>query len=82
MKVILIIGIQILIFPLYCGLLLDVALLPLFENTTIKSRFLFTHNFPLTSLFAHWFVGTGYMCYFALFVSMCRKIMRKGVLCK
>ncbi|EHA47160.1 hypothetical protein MGG_17646 [Pyricularia oryzae 70-15] len=37
MKVILIIGIQILIFPLYCGLLLDVALLPLFENTTIKS---------------------------------------------
>ncbi|KAK8124286.1 E3 ubiquitin-protein ligase MARCH6 [Apiospora kogelbergensis] len=35
---------------------------------------------PLTSIFVHWFVGTGYMFHFALFVSMCRKIMRKGVL--
>ncbi|OIW32871.1 hypothetical protein CONLIGDRAFT_154898 [Coniochaeta ligniaria NRRL 30616] len=80
MKVILIIGIEMLVFPLYCGLLLDVALLPLFENTTVKSRLLFTYNYPLTSIFVHWFVGTGYMFHFALFVSMCRKIMRKGVL--
>ncbi|KAH8898403.1 hypothetical protein GQ53DRAFT_711715 [Thozetella sp. PMI_491] len=80
MKVILIIGIEMLIFPLYCGLLLDIALLPLFESTTIKSRFLFSVNYPLTSIFVHWFVGTGYMFHFALFVSMCRKIMRKGVL--
>lgn len=82
MKVILIIGIEMLIFPLYCGLLLDVALLPLFEDTTILSRVMFTVNYPLTSIFVHWFVGTGYMFHFALFVSMCRKIMRKGVLCK
>lgn len=82
MKVILIIGIEMLIFPLYCGLLLDVALLPLFEDTTIMSRVMFTINYPLTSIFVHWFVGTGYMFHFALFVSMCRKIMRKGVLCK
>lgn len=82
MKVILIIGIEMLIFPLYCGLLLDVALLPLFEDTTIMSRVMFTVNYPLTSIFVHWFVGTGYMFHFALFVSMCRKIMRKGVLCK
>ncbi|TID01758.1 ERAD-associated E3 ubiquitin-protein ligase doa10 [Colletotrichum higginsianum] len=80
MKVILIISIEMLIFPLYCGLLLDVALLPLFEATTLKSRLAFTVNFPLTSIFVHWFVGTGYMFHFALFVSMCRKIMRKGVL--
>ncbi|EQK99509.1 E3 ubiquitin-protein ligase MARCH6 [Ophiocordyceps sinensis CO18] len=80
MKVILIISIEMLVFPLYCGLLLDAALLPLFENTTIKSRLLFTYNFPLTSIFVHWFVGTGYMFHFALFVSMCRKIMRAGVL--
>ncbi len=80
MKVILIIGIEMLVFPLYCGLLLDIALLPLFENTTLKSRLLFSINYPLTSIFVHWFVGTGYMFHFALFVSMCRKIMRKGVL--
>ncbi|KAI0202884.1 hypothetical protein F4808DRAFT_458590 [Astrocystis sublimbata] len=80
MKVILIISIEMLVFPLYCGLLLDVALLPLFEQTTLKSRFLFAYNYPLTSIFVHWFIGTGYMFHFALFVSMCRKIMRKGVL--
>ncbi|KAK7949449.1 hypothetical protein PG988_016088 [Apiospora saccharicola] len=80
MKVILIISIEMLIFPLYCGLLLDFALLPLFEAASFKSRLLFTYNFPLTSIFVHWFVGTGYMFHFALFVSMCRKIMRKGVL--
>jgi E3 ubiquitin-protein ligase MARCH6 len=82
MKVILIISIEMLVFPLYCGLLLDAALLPLFENTTIVSRILFTFESPLTSIFVHWFVGTCYMFHFALFVSMCRKIMRKGVLCK
>ncbi|KAL6355954.1 hypothetical protein LRP88_09538 [Fusarium phalaenopsidis] len=80
MKVIMIISIEMLVFPLYCGLLLDGALLPLFENTTFKSRMLFTYNYPLTSVFVHWFVGTGYMFHFALFVSMCRKIMRQGVL--
>ncbi|KAM7219112.1 hypothetical protein V8F06_005550 [Rhypophila decipiens] len=80
MKVILIIGIEMLAFPLYCGMLLDIALLPLFEATSLKSRLLFTVNYPFTSIFVHWFVGTGYMFHFALFVSMCRKIMRKGVL--
>lgn len=80
MKVILIISIEMLVFPLYCGLLLDAALLPLFENTTIMSRLLFTFESPCTSIFVHWFVGTCYMFHFALFVSMCRKIMRKGVL--
>ncbi|TWU73148.1 hypothetical protein ED733_002499 [Metarhizium rileyi] len=79
-KVILIIGIEMLVFPLYCGLLLDGALLPLFEDRTFNSRILFTFNYPLTSIFVHWFVGTGYMFHFALFVSMCRKIMRPGVL--
>lgn len=82
MKVILIISIEMLVFPLYCGLLLDAALLPLFENATIMSRLLFTLKSPCTSIFVHWFVGTCYMFHFALFVSMCRKIMRKGVLCK
>lgn len=82
MKVILIISIEMLVFPLYCGLLLDAALLPLFEGTTLTSRIVFTYTYPMTSVFVHWFVGTGYMFHFALFVSMCRKIMRPGVLCK
>ncbi|KAJ9212318.1 hypothetical protein DTO166G4_6100 [Paecilomyces variotii] len=80
MKVILIIGIEMIVFPLYCGTLLDVALMPLFENASLKSRLEFTSASPVTSLFVHWFIGTCYMFHFALFVSMCRKIMRSGVL--
>lgn len=80
MKVILIISIEMLIFPLYCGLLLDISLLPLLENTTVVSRVVFTLKSPLTSIFVHWFIGTCYMFHFALFVSMCRKILRRGVL--
>ncbi|RKF73343.1 ERAD-associated E3 ubiquitin-protein ligase doa10 [Golovinomyces cichoracearum] len=76
-KVILIISIEMLLFPLYCGLLLDFSLLPIFENTTVLSRIQFTQDSPLTSIFVHWFIGTCYMFHFALFVSMCRKIMRK-----
>jgi E3 ubiquitin-protein ligase MARCH6 len=82
LKVVLIISIEMLVFPLYCGMLLDAALLPLFENATAASRINFTLTSPLTSLFVHWFVGTCYMFHFALFVSMCRKIMRNGVLCR
>ncbi|OAX79913.1 hypothetical protein ACJ72_05763 [Emergomyces africanus] len=80
MKVILIIGIEMIVFPLYCGILLDVALLPLFRGATLSSRTAFTLDSPFTSLFVHWFIGTCYMFHFALFVSMCRKIMRSGVL--
>ncbi|KAL9119887.1 MAG: hypothetical protein Q9187_003558 [Circinaria calcarea] len=80
MKVILIISIEMIVFPLYCGVLLDVALLPLFENATALSRLQFTIHSLATSLFVHWFVGTCYMFHFALFVAMCRKIMRSGVL--
>ncbi|KAI9734280.1 MAG: hypothetical protein M1834_002384 [Cirrosporium novae-zelandiae] len=80
MKVILIIGIEMIVFPLYCGVLLDIALLPLFANATFWTRIQFTYESPMTSLFIHWFVGTCYMFHFALFVSMCRKILRSGVL--
>ncbi|CAO2652103.1 Nn.00g003860.m01.CDS01 [Neocucurbitaria sp. VM-36] len=80
LKVILIISIEMLAFPLYCGLLLDLAMLPLFKNATLYTRWQFARESPWTSGFVHWFIGTCYMFHFALFVSMCRKIMRKGVL--
>ena len=81
-KVVLIISIEMIVFPLYCGLLLDVALLPLFGNVTVMSRITFTLTSPYTSVFVHWFVGTCYMFHFALFVSMCRRILCSGVLCE
>lgn len=80
LKVILIISIEMLMFPLYCGLLLDVAFLPLFGGATMSTRLAFAAGNPWTFCFMHWFVGTCYMFHFALFVGMCRKILRKGVL--
>ena len=81
-KVVFIISIEMMLFPLYCGVLLDIALLPLFGNASFMSRIEFTMESTSTSLFIHWFIGTCYMFHFALFVSMCRKIFRTGVLCE
>lgn len=80
LKVILIIGIEMLIFPLYCGFLLDTAMLPLFTESSIASRISFTKSSAYTSVFFHWFIGTCYMFHFALYVAMCRRIFRNGVL--
>ncbi|KAF2224357.1 hypothetical protein BDZ85DRAFT_234765 [Elsinoe ampelina] len=79
-KVILIISIEMLMFPLYCGMLLDIALMPLFEGVTLGSRLEYAQNKPYMFAFLHWFLGTAYMFNFALFVSMCRRILRSGVL--
>ncbi|KAI4731574.1 hypothetical protein E4T49_00496 [Aureobasidium sp. EXF-10728] len=80
LKVILIISIEMLAFPLYCGMLLDCALLPLFDNASVASRLAFASRSPWLFVFLHWFIGTCYMFHFALFVSMCRRILRSGVL--
>lgn len=80
LKVILIISIEMLVFPLYCGMLLDLAFLPLFQDASVATRWAFAGRKPYTFCFVHWFIGTCYMFHFALFVGMCRKILRKGVL--
>ncbi|GAB7357305.1 hypothetical protein MBLNU459_g8268t3 [Dothideomycetes sp. NU459] len=80
LKVILIISIEMLVFPLYCGMLLDCALLPLFQYASLSSRLSYAARSPCMFAFVHWFIGTCYMFHFALFVSMCRRIMRPGVL--
>ncbi|KAK5136710.1 hypothetical protein LTR08_002363 [Meristemomyces frigidus] len=80
LKVILIISIEMLVFPLYCGLLLDLAFLPLFQDASVATRWAFAKDKATLFCFLHWFIGTCYMFHFALFVGMCRMILRKGVL--
>ncbi|KTW25926.1 hypothetical protein T552_03200 [Pneumocystis carinii B80] len=79
-KFIVIVGIEVIAFPIYCGILIDLLLLDLFENANINTRLAFTNSNPFTSYFLHWFIGTAYMFQFALFVKMCRDIVRPGVL--
>jgi E3 ubiquitin-protein ligase MARCH6 len=81
LKVITVIGIELVVFPIYCGMLLSISLYPLFfygGSFTTGVKLVLEH--PITSTFFHWSIGTGYMFLFALFVSLCRSIMRPGVL--
>lgn len=80
LKVVVIISIELLAFPIFCGILIDMACLPLFSSTTIASRVAFAQRFTFTATFLHWLAGTLYMFHFAMFVSMCREIVRPGTL--
>lgn len=79
-KIILITGIEMIIFPMACGTLLVLALLPLHPTATVMdvANFAISNSriFPLLV----WFLGTLYMIKFAVYVNMCRGILRPGVL--
>lgn len=80
LKVVVIITIELLVFPIFCGTLIDLACLPLFPGATIASRIAFVRKFTFTATFLHWFAGTLYMFHFAMFVSLCRDYVRPGTL--
>ncbi|KAI9145609.1 hypothetical protein BKA69DRAFT_1048615 [Paraphysoderma sedebokerense] len=79
-KVTFFILLELALFPTYCGILLDLVTLPLFKSATVFSRWIFHKQFPIVSFFLHWFAGTVFMFHFALFVSLCRSMLRSGVL--
>ncbi|CAG8731863.1 3206_t:CDS:2, partial [Ambispora leptoticha] len=80
LKVAFFVAIELLIFPIICGILLDLSTLPLFPDATPTSRLEFYLESPVTSTFLHWFTGTAFMFHFAVFVSLCREIVRTGVM--
>ncbi|OZJ01696.1 hypothetical protein BZG36_05489, partial [Bifiguratus adelaidae] len=80
LKVAFFIAIELIIFPIVCGILLDLSTFPLFAGATIRSRWQFHVAAPLGSTFLHWFCGTGFMFHFAVFVTLCREIVRPGVM--
>jgi E3 ubiquitin-protein ligase MARCH6 len=49
------------VFPIMCGVALDLATISFFQEASITSRLEFTKFAPLSSLFFHWLVGTIYM---------------------
>lgn len=84
------IGIELLVFPLGCGVLFGLATLPFHLGpepwgTDLLSA-LRAHReafwaAPVTWTFLHWVAGTLYMFFFAQSVSLTRDIARPGVLC-
>ncbi|KAF1798687.1 hypothetical protein FB192DRAFT_1310118 [Mucor lusitanicus] len=80
LKVLMFILIELVVFPTVCGFLLDMATLPLFVNASFWSRYAFHLKSPYSSYFLHWFLGTGVLFYFAIFITVCREIIRPGVM--
>lgn len=80
LKVLFFILIELVVFPTVCGFLLDMATLPLFIDASFTSRYAFHLKSPYSSYFLHWFLGTGVLFYFAIFITVCREIIRPGVM--
>jgi E3 ubiquitin-protein ligase MARCH6 len=79
-KVGMFITIELILFPIVCGFLLDLSTMPLFKAANLVSRWVYLKQHPVPSIFLHWFLGTGFMFLFAVLVTLCRDIVRPGVM--
>ena len=80
LKVFFFIVLELVVFPTVCGVLIDLATFPLFEDATIASRWEFFRANPYSVTFLHWFIGTGFMFHFAVFITLVRETVRPGVM--
>ncbi|XP_022868498.1 probable E3 ubiquitin ligase SUD1 isoform X2 [Olea europaea var. sylvestris] len=78
-KVVFLLFIELGVFPLTCGLWLDVCTLRMFGKT-ISHRVEFFSVSPLASFLIHWVVGIVFMLQTSIFVSLLRGVLRSGVL--
>ncbi|KAI9510016.1 hypothetical protein F5148DRAFT_977305 [Russula earlei] len=72
--------IELVLFPLGCGINLDLCSIWLFPEASLQSRIAFFQYAPLTATFYHWVVGTMFMYQFAILLAGCRTIMRPGAM--
>ncbi|KAF9987057.1 hypothetical protein BGZ75_001097 [Mortierella antarctica] len=80
LKIAIFVAIDMILFPLFCGMVIGISTLPVFKGATVASRIAFYQNSPNWSLIMHWLVGTAFMFNFSFFVSVCRKAVRSGVM--
>ncbi|KAF5353123.1 hypothetical protein D9758_008724 [Tetrapyrgos nigripes] len=80
LKVATFIFIELVVFPLGCGLVLDLCTVWLFPEANLASRMVFFYQAPLTAMFYHWVAGTMFMYSFAVLLSGCRTVMRPGAM--
>ncbi|KAG6845026.1 hypothetical protein H0H87_001547, partial [Tephrocybe sp. NHM501043] len=72
--------IELISFPLSCGVVLDLCTVWLFPEANFTSRVVFFTQAPLTAIFYHWVAGTMFMYAFAMILSGCRSVMRPGAM--
>ncbi|KAJ7483185.1 hypothetical protein FB451DRAFT_1233627 [Mycena latifolia] len=80
LKVATFIFIELVTFPLGCGIVLDLCTVWLFPEASLISRMAFFKQAPLTAMFYHWVAGTMFMYSFAVLLSGCRTLLRKGAM--
>lgn len=80
LKVATFIFIELVTFPLACGVVLDLCTVWLFPEANLYSRVAFFFQAPLTAMFYHWVAGTLFMYSFAVLLSGCRAVMRSGAM--
>jgi hypothetical protein len=74
------IGVELGVFPVYCGALIGALTLPLFgPGATMVSRFAAYQDYPFLFLSLCWLVGSSFMFKFASYISLLRQIVRPGV---
>ncbi|EGN95092.1 hypothetical protein SERLA73DRAFT_61388 [Serpula lacrymans var. lacrymans S7.3] len=72
--------IELVVFPLGCGTMLDACTVWVFPEASLESRAAFFSQAPLTAMFYHWVAGTMFMYQFAILLAGCRTIMRPGAM--
>ncbi|KAJ7493199.1 hypothetical protein B0H11DRAFT_2156254 [Mycena galericulata] len=80
LKVATFIFIELVTFPLGCGIVLDVCTVFMFPEASLISRLEFFKQAPLTAMFYHWIAGTMFMYSFAVLLAGCRTLLRKGAM--
>ncbi|KAJ6616969.1 hypothetical protein B0H10DRAFT_1346361 [Mycena sp. CBHHK59/15] len=80
LKVATFIFIELVTFPLGCGIVLDLCTVWLFPEASLISRVAFFKQAPLTAMFYHWVAGTMFMYSFAVLLAGCRTLLRKGAM--
>ncbi|KAF9128967.1 hypothetical protein BGW39_004579 [Mortierella sp. 14UC] len=74
------VAMEMIVFPLFCGVVIGLSTLPVFQGATVATRIAFYRYSPNWFLLMHWLVGTAFMFNFSLFVSVCRTVARPGVM--
>ncbi|KII87240.1 hypothetical protein PLICRDRAFT_93037 [Plicaturopsis crispa FD-325 SS-3] len=72
--------IELAMFPLGCGVMLDLCTVWIFPEASLHSRVWFFLQSPMTAMFYHWVAGTMFMYQFAILLSGCRGLMRPGAM--
>lgn len=72
--------VELVVFPLGCGVMLDICTVSLFPQGSLRTRVAFLAHAPLTSAFYHWVIGTMFMYQFAVLLAAFRTCLRPGAL--